>query len=352
MEKENGIKKTSDEIKQNDATRLLDQGPKQDDVNVSSEVTETSNVPKMVRDVGNKGDAKKSAEVAGKESHIPRPFLLSILESDLSCPMCLTVPRMTPIPCCPKGHILCLPCHTSLREQRHKQDQTCPTCRTPLEDNTSALAEALIHRVVHRCQFAFEGCEERFLLDNISQHEEECGAHKIICVHCNTSISVGQFRNHNDDCISADVIEGNTVEISYWIDHDGSGCEKWDGKRPIIYKKEKTSWSRHVLNWEDNEFFLAVTHLRSEKKWLFYAAMNGNLEKRGKYKVEVFLRNKDDQLQLVTISDVVPLYNIFEEEKIQESGLHGTLTDQIMQKFLKQKPDGIRFKANFKIEKW
>ena len=60
----------------------------------------------------------------------------------MECPVCLTIPRSLPIPCCPAGHILCRSCRARVLH--------CPTCRRQLEDNTSSLAATLIERVRHR----------------------------------------------------------------------------------------------------------------------------------------------------------------------------------------------------------
>ena len=65
------------------------------------------------------------------QSSPPRLF---IPESDLQCPCCLTVPRSSPVPSCPLGHIVCTSCYNSLPSNE------CPTCRTEMRDNNFSIA--------------------------------------------------------------------------------------------------------------------------------------------------------------------------------------------------------------------
>ena len=44
------------------------------------------------------------------------------LQNLIECPVCLTLPRAGPVPCCANGHFVCSPCLGKLREE-NKQEQ-------------------------------------------------------------------------------------------------------------------------------------------------------------------------------------------------------------------------------------
>merc|ERR1719500_927886 len=44
----------------------------------------------------------------------------------VECPVCLLTPREGPVPCCPQGHLFCLPCLDKLKDVERVD---CPTCR-------------------------------------------------------------------------------------------------------------------------------------------------------------------------------------------------------------------------------
>lgn len=92
----------------------------------------------------------------------------SSIEEELLCPVCMTVPRSLPIPCCPRGHLLCQTCHNSL------QNDKCPSCRLPMGANVSTVAGALVGKIPHPCRFSNIGCEKRDLLQDIVEHEKYC----------------------------------------------------------------------------------------------------------------------------------------------------------------------------------
>ena len=56
--------------------------------------------------------------------------LLKLVE----CPVCLTIPRKGPVPCCTQGHFVCL------KQLREKGRLGCPTCRELMREGKSLLA--------------------------------------------------------------------------------------------------------------------------------------------------------------------------------------------------------------------
>merc|ERR1719234_1484269 len=58
----------------------------------------------------------------------------------VECPVCLTLPRIGPVPCCANEHLVCSPC---LEKLRGEDMMDCPTCREPFGEGKSLLAFAV-----------------------------------------------------------------------------------------------------------------------------------------------------------------------------------------------------------------
>ena len=76
---------------------------------------------------------------------------LSIPEENLLCPVCLTVPRSSPVRQCNKGHIVCQACYNTLKVTDDALAQkNCPTCREVMrDDNFSILGKELRIAIVN-----------------------------------------------------------------------------------------------------------------------------------------------------------------------------------------------------------
>ena len=58
---------------------------------------------------------------------------LPSIEDELICPVCLMLPRSTPVPQCPAGHIVCEKCFAGL------DPAVCPTCRAPMRNDVFSI---------------------------------------------------------------------------------------------------------------------------------------------------------------------------------------------------------------------
>jgi len=121
--------------------------------------------------------------------------LLKLVE----CPVCLTIPRKGPVPCCTQGHFVCSPC---LKQLREKGRLGCPTCRELMREGKSLLALALLEQVQHEC--SHQGCTSKTSFDQIEQHEKECEWRPIVCPGsgkaCTAVIPFCQVESHAQDC--------------------------------------------------------------------------------------------------------------------------------------------------------
>ena len=94
-----------------------------------------------------------------------------LLKDKIECPVCLEVPRSGPVPVCPNGHLVCKKCQAS----------TCPTCRSPMGDGKSFLANIVMENVEHSCKYT--DCDRNVSFRDIDEHELNCLERKVKCPH-------------------------------------------------------------------------------------------------------------------------------------------------------------------------
>ena len=111
------------------------------------------------------------------------------MEKILECPVCLEVPKSTPIYQCEKGHIHCQSCHQNLND--------CPVCRSKNINNRALVAEQIIANLVQKCQFS--RCTKSNV-DIIKQHESECEFAEVYCNTCENMVWIKDLDKHGTDC--------------------------------------------------------------------------------------------------------------------------------------------------------
>lgn len=95
-----------------------------------------------------------------------------LLYPELECPVCLLVPRSSPIYQCSVGHIVCLECQPKLN--------ACPVCSAKFikpQVTRNFLAENLLPLVSRRCRYEVFECSFR------SQDSVELQEHESACTH-------------------------------------------------------------------------------------------------------------------------------------------------------------------------
>jgi len=71
------------------------------------------------------------------------------LKGKVECPVCYEVPKRTPIPVCPNGHIVCQKC----------RQESCPMCREPMKEARSLVAATVVENLLHNCDYIVYGCK-------------------------------------------------------------------------------------------------------------------------------------------------------------------------------------------------
>ena len=109
-------------------------------------------------------------------------------QEELQCPVCLKIPRTTPIYQCNKGHIHCSECRPQLK--------SCPVCRASLRSMCRNLRlEQIIEKFPQKCINHENGCQQPpNVHKEMSKHETNCKFRKVPCIDstCKNSVN-GQF---------------------------------------------------------------------------------------------------------------------------------------------------------------
>jgi len=132
-------------------------------------------------------------------------------------------------------------------------------------------------------------------------------------------------------------------------------CEEWSGSGPVDYTAGMR-WKVEVLEWDDKVFFYQIERDEAEKRWLFWASMQGNAEDCAKYKAVVTFKDREmTSLDTTMNASIVPMDVFFSLDDVKELGGYCSMTDNAMERvfFLGKHPnkDKIIFKVNIDIIK-
>lgn len=260
--------------------------------------------------------------------------LLASIEEEVTCPVCKQVPRIIPIPVCPNGHIICQPCLVKL------ENLMCTTCRVAILPNKfSVVAAGVASKLPHVCRF--QGCKVKMNLSKIKIHELNCKTRHVECDRCHEMAPIENFVNHNYGCFDW-TFGGNVKTVMIRIggippNFNKLYVSRWDGKKPIVFQcSSDFKYPPAVYIMENQVFFLGVARRREEKRWIFYAGIQGTEQDSSEYRVTVVLEDQKKKNVSRSVCKVLPLDKIFNLNDIEDSGndCFVTVHDIALQRFL------------------
>ena len=126
-------------------------------------------------------------------------MLMKEMKAKMECPVCLNIPKEGPVPCCPRGHLVCTTCFEKIH-RGHRRD--CPTCREPMGEGRSLLGKVFLENIQHQCDF--KGCEEMVHFKEYKQHQMKCQKRLVICpgrnIQCQEKLPFFEVVDHAKEC--------------------------------------------------------------------------------------------------------------------------------------------------------
>ena len=203
--------------------------------------------------------------------------LSKVVESTLECPVCLSLPRDLPVPCCPSGHIVCRPCRGEVKK--------CPVCRQKMSANmTNSVVGSLIEKVEHKCQFSDQGCEVKMLIKDLRLHETRCPERTVECPFrkCGETVQLKKFSQHAINTQHSIKLSSNWMVFKIQSDDD----------RDLA----KHKWGMGIVSAFGSSFHLNLRYYEPTKCFVFsvWLAKIKNKDRVEQYRASIRIGGKSD----------------------------------------------------------
>ena len=229
----------------------------------------------------------------------------------LECPVCLKMPRQTPVYQCENGHCICSECYVKLTN--------CPICRKALGKIRNLVFERLLKKMSHKCKFVEYGCTFEDTMKPLECHELDCQYRLVNCVHltCKIQISMAHLFEHMQK--EHNRIVENTVLNEYQRIKSSLHVKTED----FI---EEGIWKPAHIKFEDKHFFLESWR-STTGQWSFWVYMIGSKEACDEWTYTMKLKSKKKkEMQIYRARGYcVPLD--LTKEQVAMQGICFTLTD-------------------------
>jgi len=265
-------------------------------------------------------DLQKRLRKRERELHLQtqeKDRFLKELQESVECPVCFSIPRAPPVPCCSNGHVICNKCKDKV--------EVCPTCRVPMTNCVNQVAATIIQKIQHPCDFRDNGCDARCDITQISAHEERCGFRQVRCPHwaCDEQISLMSLTSHvlsaecGDNYMAKPLPYQEEIEYTRALD-DADGNSFW---RPSL------------LQFQNVTFYLQVEKNGKSKQWYFYVQMEGSETECEKFecRVAVCKFSNSDRHSISFSGKVCPI-DIKGAEELDQVGCGLNVRDAVMEK--------------------
>jgi len=242
---------------------------------------------------------------------------LTELQESVECPVCFSIPRKPPVPCCQNGHIVCSRCKDKL--------ETCPTCRVPMTNCVSQVAATIIQRIQHPCYFKDAGCVFRCNINSIEEHEKNCIFRGVRCPHwaCDEMISLTGLTSHvirrecGDNYMDKPLPYEEEIEYTRALDdQDGSSF-----------------WRPSLLMLHEITFYLQIEKSGKDRQWYFYVQMEGSEAECEKYASQITVcKNSNSQLNSIAYCGKVCPIDIKGADELDTEACGLNVRDAVMEK--------------------
>eukprot|EP00088_Acartia_fossae_P053400 TRINITY_DN6079_c0_g1_i1.p1 TRINITY_DN6079_c0_g1~~TRINITY_DN6079_c0_g1_i1.p1 ORF type:complete len:377 (+),score=71.29 TRINITY_DN6079_c0_g1_i1:227-1357(+) len=258
----------------------------------------------------------------------PKPDSIetSVLKDLLECPVCLRVPRKTPIYQCARGHVVCSECKPNVN--------TCPQCRDVLGNIRSLVSEKVLEKLPSPCKYSDSGCQIEVMRSELPSHEKQCKYRLVNCVDlaCQQPVSLANLLNHIDSHHETEDfvrVEGGEYSSHFIVNEE-------DFSKDIM-------WISDQLHFDQKYFYRECC--RSNKGlwyiWLYQLDTDGHQDD---YTCQISVMSADRQDMLTCTSR--PLSLDYTKEKVAESGRGLVFTDSTARLFWED--NKVRYSVSIK----
>ena len=231
---------------------------------------------------------KKNKELLESKGMVQKHnALVRELKGKVECPVCLAVPTEGSMASCPKGHLVCLPCHRTMVTQGL---MNCPSCREVMGNNMSLLAKTVLENIEHEC--TNEGCEKKLSHKEVVKHREElCEYRKVLCPGnsklCKVILPFCALNEHLNICTS--VFRGFRGS-SVFLTNRGSRGTCFN---KLFLDRDQLIFSANIFNL-NNEVYAIQTRM-DHKNLSFGVLMLADREKCERFKVTLEIQDSNFQ---------------------------------------------------------
>jgi len=206
----------------------------------------------------------------------------------VECPVCLTLPRIGPVPCCANGHLVCSTC---LERMRGENNLDCPTCREPFGEGKSLLAFAVAEQVQHEC--SHQGCTKTTPLERIVQHEKDCKWRPVLCpgsgVSCTEMIPFCKVEAHVQGCKDSEWPPIECPEDGFILEKGLDGLDDLENYR----------WSTDIIQFGGKLFFFCRVHYEIDGNFTVDMVMKGNQEESDKFLIKASIVDPNSEQTVI-----------------------------------------------------
>jgi len=230
------------------------------------------------------------------------------LKDLLECPVCLRVPRTSPIYQCARGHTVCGECRPNVT--------VCPQCREPLGNIRSLVSEKMLEKMPSICTFNDQGCQVELPRSQLEVHEKGCCYRLVNCVDlaCQQRISVSKLLQHLEkDHETEDFVR---VESGVYSSHF------------IVNEEDFTKsimWISDQLHYNESYFYRECCRSKEGLWYIWVYLLETENCKASDYTCHISIKSSDGEDELTC--QCKPLSLDFTKENVAESGRGLVFTD-------------------------
>jgi len=277
-------------------------------------------IAELARSLGER--EREVEELRGRVGRQER--LVAEVEERVRCPVCLDVPTSSPVFACPRGHLVCSPCHQGL-------SATCPMCRTKMTKAVSLLAATVIEHLEHRCKF--KGCEARLPLAAMAAHRAACEQRTVPCpaTACRRVVAAAEVVEHILHTCTSSFATGSHAPHTVAEEAGGQA-----GRYVQRYTFEREfSFKVSTFLWRSRYFFLSIVKTAPAYANL-YIQMLGTQEECERVTVSLSIRDPEEASPY-TVSCSSHPYPL--DMPVEERGTAGLMVGQsALDRVCKEKP--------------